>query len=69
MDVVTERLLHEERKMKGRDVCESSEEKAMTSHSRKKAVKCYHCDKLGHIQQNCHLLSSEEQKFKSHAPL
>ena len=66
MDVVTERLLHEERKMKGRDVFEPSGEKAMTSHSRKKSMKCHHCGKLGHIKRNCRLLSSEEQKFKSH---
>ena len=66
MDIVTERLLHEERKMKGRDDSGPSSEKAMASHSRKKSVKCYHCGKLGHIKRNCRLLSSEEQKSKSH---
>ena len=66
MDIVTERLLHEERKRNSRDDSEPSSERAMTSHSRRKLVKCHHCGKLGHIKRNCRLLFSEELKSKSH---
>ncbi len=42
IDVVTERLLHEERKMKDREDSGESHEKAMTSHFKRKSVKCHH---------------------------
>ena len=65
MDIVTERLLHEERKLKNRDDSGITSEKAMTSHSKGKFLKCYHCGKLGHTKRNCRLLSTEEQKLRS----
>ena len=63
MDVVTERLLHEERKLKDREGSGSSHEKAMTSRFKRKSVECFHCGKPGHRKCNCHLLSVE-QKFR-----
>ena len=66
MDIMTECLLHEERKINSRDDSELTSERAMTSHSRRKLVKCHHCGKLGHIKRNCRLLFSEEMKSKSH---
>ena len=57
METVTERLLHEEMKLKERRPAEqerhSTQEKAMTSHSRKKGPKCHHCGRFGHIKRNC----------------
>lgn len=52
MAVVVERLLHEESKVNERS--EDSKSNAMTSrHRRKASVKCYHCNKFGHIRRNC----------------
>ncbi len=64
LDVVTERLLHEERKLKDREGSGSSHEKAMTSRFKRKSVECFHCGKTGHIKRNCHLLSGEKKKFR-----
>ena len=64
MDVVTERLLHEERKLKDREGSGSSHEKAMTSRFKRKSVECFHCGKPGHLKRNCRLLSAEKQKFR-----
>ena len=47
MDVVTERLLHAERKQKGRED-DRSQSKAMTmANDSRRAVKCYHCGRAG----------------------
>ena len=55
MEVVTERLLHEERKLKERVGSERSREGAMTGKQRPKGKgpKCHHCGKFGHIRRNC----------------
>ena len=55
MEVVTERLMHEERKLKERVGSERSREGAMTGKQRPKAKgpKCHHCGKFGHIRWNC----------------
>ena len=62
MEIVTERLLHEERKLKERAVEETgSEMKAMASQHRasRKGPKCYECGGFGHIRKNCGNLSSK----------
>ena len=64
MDVVTERLLHEDRKLKDCEGSGSSHEKAMTSRFKRKSVECFHCGKPGHLKHNCRLLSAEKQKFR-----
>ena len=67
MEVVTERLLHEERKLKNReDAAGADSESAMFAgpRSRRKGPKCYHCGKFGHIKRNCRELA-RENKFDS----
>ena len=63
MEVVTERLLYEEQKLKERDDTGArpkvKEEKAYLSSNysknrpRPKGPKCHHCGKVGHIKKNC----------------
>ena len=52
MEVVTERLLHEERKMKNRgDMPVSNEEALAAKYGR--GPRCRFCKKFGHIKRNC----------------
>ena len=56
MQVVTERLLHEERKLQDR--CSSSSNPASggaltAKHNFKEGLRCHFCKKFGHIQHNC----------------
>ena len=64
MEIVTERLLHEERKLLERKTTDSTtnHDKAMTtSHKKpKKGPKYYYCHKTGHIQRNCTLKQKRE---------
>ena len=53
MDVVLEKLLHEERKHKERDESQSDGAYTAKNRSRSRGPKCYNCQKLGHIQRNC----------------
>ena len=54
MEVVTERLLHEERKLKVKEenLEEVSEEKVMVPRFRRRGV-CYNCGKYGHHKWEC----------------
>lgn len=63
--LVTERLLHEETKIKDREL-NDTELKLMGSkhHVNKRGPKCYHCGKNGHIKRDCHLLNTNGN-FKS----
>lgn len=63
LETVTERLLHEERKMKDRGDEETSREKEEAMLGQRKPPKCQHCGRVGHVKRNCWNLS-EGRKFK-----
>ena len=73
METVTERLLHEERKIKGREETGTRHTKAMmarNSFGQKKKFTYYYCGKPGHFKRNCQILASDvatsnEKKDKS----
>ena len=61
MEIVPERLLHEKSKLKQKvAVGIESETMAMTGQHRwkGKGPKCRHCDRFGHIRQDCRELTS-----------
>ena len=69
MDVVTERILHEERKMKNREDSGNGEvqTKAMAAYRprNRASIKCFYCGKFGHIQRYCRIRAEDESKAKS----
>jgi hypothetical protein len=69
MEIVTERLLHAERKQKDKPSPEFKEEKAMAfkRHVNKKGPQCQYCRRYGHIQKNC-FDRIKEEKAKQGAP-
>ena len=62
METVTERLLHEERKMKEREDTVPGKPKAMTAQGRKKKFNCHYCGKPGHLRRNCRKLAADNEK-------
>ena len=65
MEVVTERLIHEERKLKERESAGGSREEAMYTKSRK-GPKCHHCGRYGHIKRNCDQRAQEKRWEPTH---
>ena len=67
MEMVTERLLREEIKLKEKGACGGTahDVKALTSKQRprKKGPVCNHCGKIGHIKRNCYELREKRKKF------
>ncbi len=64
MEVVTERLLHAERKQKEKTISDSNGEKAMTTKQQFKGKRHY-CMKYGHMQKNCTEHIKAEGKSKT----
>ena len=62
MDVVTERLLHEERKLNDRGSSSGTNKAMAAYHYKKNVVKCHYCGKPGHIKCNCRILAADERK-------
>ena len=74
MEVVTERLLHTERKQREKLSFDSSEDKALAAkrhfpHRQFKArgPQCHYCKRFGHIQKNCTERIKSEGKDKQEA--
>ncbi len=63
LEVVTERLLHEEAKRRDKDMS-NADLKAMASKHRnpRKGPKCHHCGKIGHIEGDCWELTKKPDK-------
>ena len=54
MEVVTERLLNEERKLEDRERTTMSDNGALVAkHRQRRGPKCHYCHRYGHIQRNC----------------
>ena len=72
MEIVTERLLHEERKMKEKGN-EGNGSKAFTAGHRrenpKKLLTCHFCKKPGHFKRNCRKLAQLQKNEKAVKPI
>lgn len=72
MEIVTERLFHEDNKLKEHESVETSLERVMLGKQSKDPPKCYHCGKSGNLKRNCWSLKKEkeqenkESKFENH---
>ena len=64
MEVVTERLLHEERKQEKESLVSSSSKALSVSRSKKVVPKCFHCRKPGHLKKQCRLLPTNRETAK-----
>ena len=68
LEVVTEWLLHAERKQKEKKSVDSSGEKAMALTIKGRGPKCHYCYKFGQIQRNCSERIKDERKAKQDGP-
>ena len=64
MEIVVERLLHEEKKLQEKT---SGQEKAMAS-KQKKGPRCFECNEFGHFRKECPLLSEESERDSKPKP-
>ena len=70
LEVVIERILHQEKKSKDRNETSLITESAMTSRKsvRRTFIKCHYCGKLGHIKKNCRNFKAEKEGWKKKGP-
>ena len=68
IEIVAERILHEERKQKDKNNSDLSAEKAMTTKQqfKRKLPKCHQCRKFGHIKKNCRYSPTEVDDKRKH---
>ena len=67
MEIVTERLLHEERKMKEKETEDNGRKALTASHKRgipRKQLTCHFCKKPGHFKRNCMKLAQLKMNEK-----
>ena len=75
MEIVIERLMYEERKLKNRGVSsESGSDRALAAKHKmeSKGPRCYECQRYGHIQRNCPeriRYSAEPRSFEYQRPI
>ena len=70
MELVTERLLYEEKKLNEREKSPKASGKVMAaSRTDRKSIKCYHCGKFGHIRRFCKDLNKDKIAKESKSPL
>ena len=65
METAIEWLLHEERKMKEKDqrsISAATPQEVMSVRHKKRGLRCYFCNKLGHKQQNCYMICTNEKR-------
>ena len=62
---VTEKLIHEEGKMK----LPSDENENQSLVSKEKKIKCYECGKIGHIKRNCYVFKRKLQQASNNSNL
>ena len=65
MELVTKRLLHEERKLKDRGGDASSEKAMSAKPAFKKGLKCHYCGNYSHIRRNCRKFTQEKRSESS----
>ena len=66
MEIVTERLLHVERKQKEKASIDLSREKAMVLKFKGRGPRCHYCKKMGYIQKNCFKRIEAEKRAEQH---
>ena len=62
LEVVTERILHQEQKFKEKGEASAGTESAMLAcKSYRRSIRCYHCGETGHIKRHCKVFEAEKE--------
>ena len=68
LEVVTERLLREEEKLKGKETAEDDSKLLMAGKNPKKTFTCHYCGKPGHYKRDCRKWAQSQGKGGRHKP-